>query len=71
MDLFNTKTRNVKDNVYRNITSFPEANDLFAEITQGDPLLNQVAIYSEIEAKREFPPGDHQSRFSIFNRLSF
>lgn len=55
MDLFNTKTRNVNDNIYRNITS--SQIDVFSELAQGDPVLNQVAIHTEMEAKSELPPG--------------
>jgi len=55
-DLFDT-SRDLNGPVYRNIVSLRESIDLYDELTEGDPALNQVATAAEMRVKQDIPPG--------------
>ncbi|MBF0288604.1 MAG: RES family NAD+ phosphorylase [SAR324 cluster bacterium] len=56
-ELFDAKTKNIKQNVYRNITSIQVSEDLFSDLTDGDKKLHQIAQDAEMKVKEHIPPG--------------
>ncbi len=57
MDLFETQTKRLQCHVHRNIISSSPSINVFEDLDEGDPVLNQVAIQSEMGAKSEVPSG--------------
>ena len=50
------KTRDFNDDVYRNIVSLRESEDLFDDLTGGDPSASAVAVKAESQVKSHIPP---------------
>jgi len=50
------KTRDFDDDVYRNIVSLRESEDLFDDLTDGDPSMSAIAIEAESRVKSHIPP---------------
>ena len=55
-DLF-TSSRDLNQNVFRNIVSLRESVDLYDDLADGDPDLSTIATAAEGRVKAELPPG--------------
>ncbi len=55
-DLF-TASRDLNQDVFRNIVSLRESVDLYDDLTEGDPDLSLIASAAEGRIKSELPPG--------------
>lgn len=55
-DLF-TASRDLNQDVFRNIVSLRESVDLYDDLTGGDPDLSSIATAAEGRVKAELPPG--------------
>jgi hypothetical protein len=51
------RTRDINDDVYRNIVSLRKSEDLFDDLSEGDETLSNVAIQAEMRVKRDIEPG--------------
>lgn len=52
-----TKSRDFRQDVFRNIVSLRESQDLFDDLTEGDPELGKLAIAAEMRVKENLPAG--------------
>jgi len=51
------RTRDFRQDTFRNIVSLRESQDLFDDLADGDPLLSRVAAAAEMRVKEQIPPG--------------
>ena len=68
--LFNT-TRDFDDDTFRNIVSLRESVDLFAELTDGDPHLGELAAQAEMRVKAHIPSGMIERGFHYSTSISY
>ena len=70
MPLLDT-TRDFDDKVYRNIVSLRESEDLFDDLTGGDPSLSAVAVESEARVKSHIPLGMVERGFHYTTSITY
>lgn len=51
------QSRDFDDDVFRNIVSLRESQNLFADLSGGDESLSRLAVELEMRAKKDIPPG--------------
>ena len=68
--LFDT-TRDFDDDAYRNIVSLRESVDLFAELTDGNPLLSELAAHAEMRVKAHIPAGMIERGFHYSTAIGY
>jgi hypothetical protein len=65
------KTFDFNNDVFRNIVSLRESVDLFADLTDGDEFLSEVAVTAEMRVKADIPTGMIERGFHYSTAIAY